>query len=73
MGSPRVYMPYTSSLNPTWGELALGHTQVDNSKSGQSDTWGVTVHHKETSLQHSKGMSSWHHLFTPFVAEVPYL
>ena len=62
MGSPRVYMPYTSSPNPTWGELALGNAQGDNIKSGQSDTRGVTVHQKETSLQHSKGMIPWHHL-----------
>ena len=60
-----------SSPNPPWGELALGHAQCCHSKSGQCDTRGVTVHHKENSLQYSKGSVPWHHLqvssTTPFL------
>ena len=54
-------MPYTSSPNSTWRALALGHAQWCLSKTGQSDTRGVTVHHVYNSLQHSKGMVTWHH------------
>ena len=61
IGSPRVYMPYTSSPKGTWRERALGHAQWWNNKTGQSDTRGVTVHHVYNSLQHSKGMLTWHH------------
>ena len=61
VGSPRVYRPYTSSPNSTWGELALSNAQCVDSKTWHSGTRGMTVKHKYNSFQHSKVMITWHH------------
>ena len=39
------------------------HAQWCHSKSGESDTRAVPVHHEYNSLQHSKGRVTWHQTY----------